>query len=162
QWSADVFDEFSGWFCGKTSPVQLFWHSFDLAVTRFSGRRAPAMPWADPVTAEAYSHEVVSFGFWAGDDATRFPAYYSYTAPEPPGLREQPIRPAPGAAWVEQRGGSLAVLPYDDVRTSGDPRATLLDFLQSTYEAGAGLAGWDLEDTRTDWCPILPIGDLRG
>jgi hypothetical protein len=162
QWSADVFEEFAGWFCGKTSPVQLFWHSFDLAVTRFSGRRAPALPDADSVTAEAYSHEAVSFGFWAGDDATRFPAYYSYTAPEPPGLRDQPIRPAPAASWVEQRGGSLAVLPYDDVRAAADPRSTLLEFLQSTYEAGAGLAGWDLDDTRTDWCPIVPIGDHRG
>lgn len=160
QWSADIFEEFAGWFCGKTSPVHVFWHSFDLAVTRFSGRRAPAMPGADPVTAEAYSHEAVSFGFWAGDRDTRFPAYYSYTAPEPAGLRDQPLRPAT-AGWVEQRGGSLAVLPYDDVRAAGDPRAALVDFLQSTYEAGAGLAGWDLPGTRTAWCPFIP-GGLRG
>jgi hypothetical protein len=153
QWSADVFEEFAGWFCGKTSPVHVFWHSFDLAVTRFSGRRAPAIEGADPVTAEAYSHEAVSFGFWAGDVDTRFPAYYSYTAPEPAGLRDQPLRPAAGR-WVEQRGGSLAVLPYDDVRSAGDPRNTLLEFLQSSYEAGASLGGWDLEDTRTDWCPF--------
>ena len=160
QWSADVFEEFSGWFCGKTSPVQVFWHSFDLAVTRFSGRRAPAIPGADPVTAEAYSHEVVSFGFWPGDENTRFPAYYSYTAPEPAGLRDQPLRPAP-ARWVEQKGGSLAVLPYDEVRAAADPRRTLLDFLQSTYEAGASLGDWDMAGTRTDWCPF-PIGDPRG
>ena len=87
--AADAFGEFSGRFSGKTSPVQLFWHSFDLAVTRF-GRRAPASEGADPVTAEAYSHEVVSFGFWAGDDRIPMPAFYSYTAPEPPGLVEQP------------------------------------------------------------------------
>ena len=161
QWSADVFEEFAGWFCGKTSPVHLFWHSFDLAVTRFSGRPAPAVPGADPVTAEAYSHEVVSFGFWAGDRDTSFPAYYSYTAPEPAGLRDQPLRPAGAATWVEQRGGSLALLPYDDVRAAADPQGTLLNFLQSTYEAGAGLAGWDLDGTRTDWCPFT-TGGPRG
>jgi hypothetical protein len=164
QWSADVFEEFAGWSCGKTSPVHLFWHSLDLAVTRFSGRRAPAAPGADPVTAEAYSHEVVSFGFWPGDDVNRFPAYYSYTAPEPAGLRAQPLRPA-SAAWVEQPGGSLAVLPYDDVRAAGDPRAALLDFLQSAYEAGASLGGWDMAGTATPWCPMFvtqPRGDHRG
>ena len=153
QWSADVFDEFAGWFSGKTSPVHLFWHSFDLAFARFSGRRAPAMPGADPVTAEAYSHEVVAFGFWPGDRVNQFPAFYSYTAPEPSGLRERPLRPA-AAGWIEQRGGSLAVLPYDAVRESSDPRADLLEFLQSAYEAGAPLAGWDLVATRSDWCPV--------
>jgi hypothetical protein len=158
QWSADTFDEFAGWFGGKTSPVHLFWHSFDLAVTRFSGQRAPAMEGVDAVTAEAYSHEVVSFGFWAGDRVHRFPAYYSYTAPEPAGLRDRPLRPS-NAAWVEQRGGSLAVLAYDVVRKNAHPRAALLDFLQSTYEAGASLAGWDLADTRTDWCPTTGHDD---
>ncbi len=83
QWSADVLEEFAGWYCGKSSPVHLFWHSFDLATSRFSGDRAEARPGVDPVTAEAYSHEVISFGFWAGDRVNRFPAYYSYTAPEP-------------------------------------------------------------------------------
>jgi hypothetical protein len=160
QWSADVFEEFAGWYCGKTSPVHLFWHSFDLAVTRFSGQPAPAMPDADPVTAQAYSHEVVSFGFWPGDRVTRFPAYYSYTAPEPPGLREQPLRPST-ARWVEQRGGSLALLPYDDVRAAADPRRAVLDFLQSTFEAGGSLGGWDVDTTRTDWCPV-PTGGSRG
>ncbi|HEV2761082.1 MAG TPA: DUF5996 family protein, partial [Acidimicrobiales bacterium] len=153
QWSADVFDEFAGWFSGKTSPVHVFWHSFDLAFARFSGRRAPAMPGADPVTAEAYSHEVVAFGFWPGDRVNQFPAFYSYTSPEPPGLRDRPLRPA-AAGWIEQRGGSLAVLPYDAVRGSSDPRAELLEFLQSAYEAGAALAGWDLVATRSDWCPV--------
>jgi hypothetical protein len=152
QWSADAFEVFAGWYGGKTSPVHLFWHSFDLAVTRFSGRRAPIAPGADPVTAQAYSHEVVSFGFWPGDRVTRFPAYYSYTAPEPAGLRDRSLRP-PAARWVEQRGGSLAVLAYGDVRAAADPQTALLDFLQSSYEAGGSQAGWDLATTRTDWCP---------
>jgi hypothetical protein len=150
-WTDDIFDEFSGWFCGKTSPVHMFWHSFDLAVTRFGGRRAPEIAGADPVTKEAYSHEVVSFGFWAGDDKVREPSYYSYTAPEPPGLREQPL-PEP-ARWAEQNGGSLALLPYDAVRTAPDPRATLLEFLQSAYEAGARLADWDENTLESSWCP---------
>ena len=92
-WVDTVLEEFSGWYCGKQSPVHLFWHSLDLAVTRFSGRRAPPRAGADPVTHEAYSHEVISFGFWAGDDNTHGPAFYSYTAPEPPGLTDQPLQP---------------------------------------------------------------------
>jgi hypothetical protein len=151
-WSDAVFEEFAGWSCGKTSPVHLFWHSLDLAVTRFSGRRAPALPDADGVTKEAYSHEVVSFGFWAGDERLQAPAYYSYTAPEPVGIRDQKLRPE-GAHWIELGAGSLAVLEYEAVRTSANPRATLLDFLQSTYVAGAGLAGWEVADLRSTWCP---------
>ena len=115
-WSDGVFEEFAGWFCGKTSPVHLFWHSLDLAVTRFGGKRAPALPDADAVTQEAYSHEVVSFGFWAGDANLREPAYYSYVAPEPPGLRDRSLQPE-RAAWVDQVTGSMALLPYDAVRT---------------------------------------------
>jgi hypothetical protein len=153
QWSADVFEEFAGWYCGKTSPVHVFWHSFDLATSRFSGKRAPAGPGVDPVTAEAYSHEIISFGFWAGDAIDPFPAYYSYTAPEPDGVREQVLRP-PAAGWQPYGNGSLAILRYDDVRSSPDPKATLLEFLQSAYEAGASLAGWDLADSATQWCPI--------
>lgn len=148
-WSDEVFEEFAGWFCGKTSPVHLFWHSLDLAVTRFGGKRAPVNPNADEVTREAYSHEVVSFGFWAGDQNVREPSYYSYTAPEPPGLRERPLRPD-AAQWTE----TLALLPYDAVRMSADPRATLLEFLESAYEAGADAAGWDRKDLETSWCPI--------
>lgn len=153
QWSTDVFEEFAGWYCAKSSPVHLFWHSFDLAVSRFSGKRAAAQPGADPVTAEAYTHEVISFGFWAGDRNNPFPAYYSYTAPEPADLREQPLYP-PTAAWVPFGNGSLAILRYEDVRSSIDPEATLLEFLQSAFEAGASLAGWDLADTATQWCPV--------
>jgi Family of unknown function (DUF5996) len=153
QWSADVLEEFAGWYCGKVSPVHVFWHSFDLATSRFSGKRAPAPAGVDPVTAEAYSHEIISFGFWAGDPVNRFPAYYSYTAPEPVGLSRQALRPAQ-ATWTSQGNGSLAILRYDDVRMAADPRAFLLEFLQSAYEAGAALAGWDLADTATQWCPV--------
>lgn len=161
-WTDAVFEEFAGWFCGKTSPVQLFWHSFDLAVTRFNGRRAPALPDADPVTREAYSHELVSFGFWPGDQNMREPAYYSYTAPEPPGLRETPLQPAE-AVWQEQGAGSLATLSYEAVRTASDPKKTLLAFLQSTYEAGAGAAGWDVGELSSSWCPPpKAIGELLG
>ena len=148
-WSDGVFEEFAGWFCGKTSPVHLFWHSFDLAVTRFGGKRAPALPDADAVTQEAYSHELISFGFWAGDQNVREPSYYSYTAPEPDGLRERPLRPD-SAVWTE----TLALLPYEAVRTAADPRAALLAFLESAYEAGAGAAGWDRKDLESSWCPI--------
>jgi hypothetical protein len=150
-WTDWVFEEFAGWFCGKTSPVELFWHSFDLAVTRFSGRRAPPLPDADLVTQEAYTHEVISFGFWPGDANVRAPTYYSYTAPEPPGLRDRPL--VDGAAWVEQGAGSLAVLPYEIVRNSTDPRRTLLAFLQSAYLAGAETAGWDIDDLMSAYCP---------
>src|SRR5713226_7512787 len=100
-WTDGVLEEFAGWYCGKTSPVHLFWHSFDLALTRFGGRRAPPLPDADPVTREAYSHEVVSFGFWAGDRNVREPTYYSYTAPEPADLRERPLHPEE-AFWTDQ------------------------------------------------------------
>jgi hypothetical protein len=156
QWSADVLEEFAGWYCGKSSPVHLFWHSFDLAMSRFSGRRAELRSQVDAVTAEAYSHEVISFGFWAGDRTNPFPAYYSYTAPEPPRLPEKPLLP-PEAAWAPQPNGSLAILRYDDVRSAPDPKSALLEFLQSAYEAGSSLAGWDLADTATQWCPIPTV-----
>ncbi len=140
-----VLARFRGGFAGKASPVHLFWHSFDLAHARYSGRRAPVAADADPVTAEAYSHEVIAFGFWPGDDRrTPFPAFYSYTAPEPEGLAGRPLEPA-AAAWRDTGSGSLAVLPYDAVRESPDPTGTLLAFFESAYLAGAQSAGWDLE-----------------
>jgi hypothetical protein len=148
-WSDAVFDEFSGWFNGKTSPVHLFWHGLDLAVTRFSGRLGPVLE-ADPVTQEAYSHEVISFGFWAGDDTVGDATYYSYTAPEPEGLREQPLS---CGEWIEYGSGSLAVLPYETVCNARDSRTTLLAFCQSAYEAGARLAGWDTSSFESKWCP---------
>jgi hypothetical protein len=153
-WIDWVFRDFAGWYCGKTSPVHVFWHSLDLALTRFSGRRAPASAEADPVTAEAYSHDAISFGFWPGDENTPYPAFYSYTAPEPDGLTEHEL--AGGARWTDTGNGSLAVLPYDDVRAAADPRQTLLDFLQSAYDAGTAAAGWSADELRSSWCPPLP------
>jgi hypothetical protein len=155
EWTDGVLEEFAGWYCGKTSPVHFFWHGFDLAVTRFGGAHAPALPGVDPVNQEAYSHEVVSFGFWAGDANVREPTYYSYTAPEPAGLREQPLHPME-ARWTEYGSGSLALLPYDAVRRASDPRAALLAFLESAYRAGAGLSGWDQAALASSWCPSPP------
>jgi hypothetical protein len=139
-----AFATFRSRFNGKASPAHVFWHSFDIAHTRFSGRRAPPIEGADPVTAEAYSHELISFGWWPGDDRTTpYPAFYSYAAPEPAGLRDQPLAGA-GAAWQDVGTGSLAVLPYDDIRTAADPAAELLEFYDSVYRAGATAAGWDV------------------
>jgi hypothetical protein len=155
--TARVFEEFAGWFAGKTSPVHLFWHGMDLAVTRFSGRRAPPMPTADPVSREAYSHEVISFGFWAGDSSWPAPCYYSYTAPEPAGLAEQPLEPEQ-AFWAETGSSHQARLWYEDVRAAESPRLALLRFLQSAYEAGARTAGWRMEDFASSWAP--PAGEV--
>jgi len=146
---------FSGWFAGKSSPVHLFWHSLDLALTRFSGRRAPEMPGADRVTREAYSHEVISFGFWTGDAAVPAPAFYSYTAPEPAGLALAPLDP-PAAAWAPRNGSHLALLMYDDVRTSASPKAAVLAFFESAYQAGAAVAGWDVPALRSSFAPAPP------
>jgi Family of unknown function (DUF5996) len=143
-----VFEEFAGWFCGKTSPVHLFWHSLDLAVTRFGGARAPAMPTAGAVTREGYSHELVSFGFWAGDANLREASYYADASPAPDGLRDRPLRPDE-AKW----GDSLALLSYEVVRNAPEPRATLLSFLESVYEAGADGLGWDRAELASPWGP---------
>jgi Family of unknown function (DUF5996) len=121
RWVDWTFQEFAGWFCGKTSPVHLLWHGFDLAVTRFSSARAPENRNADLVTREAYSHELISFGFWPGDQKVREPMFYSYTAPEPAGLAEQRLRPG-AASWQQPFGqGHLALLPYEALRTSNEP-----------------------------------------
>lgn len=140
-----VFKQFRTSFLGKTSPVHFFWGSFDLAVTRFSGRKAPlyggAVPGLAPaVMQEAYSHEVSSAGFWPGGSGVDQPCFYSYAYPEPPGFRAMKVRPSQ-AAFSEQL--SLYLLPYDAVRTASDPDAALLDFMQSTYEAAALTAEWD-------------------
>jgi len=138
--SADVFARYASGFTGKASPVQLFWHSFDLATARFSGREAPPREGANLVERRAYSHEVISCGFWPGDEATRFPAYYTYTAPQPPGLEAVPLH---GGSWVPLPSGThLGVLPYDDVRNAADPGDALLAFLRSAYDAGARTARW--------------------
>ena len=142
-----VLEEFAGRTSAKTSPVHHFWHGFDLAVTRFSDRRVQHPQNVDPVTREAYSHEVISSGFWFGDANVPEPAFYGYTAPEPAGLTEEPLRPDT-ARWIDSRGAHLALLRYDDARASGDPRATVLDFYESAYVAGATRAGWDLERVR--------------
>jgi Family of unknown function (DUF5996) len=147
-----VFEEFRSRFIGKCSPVHFFWGSFDLAVTRFSGRRAPEREGADSITREAYSHEVISHGFWPGqrasgpversesDGTIHTPAFYSYTAPEPPGLKEARIRPQ--QAFYSQQLKEFILL-YDGVRSADSPEAVLMSFLQSTYDAGADLAKWD-------------------
>ncbi|GAA4603073.1 DUF5996 family protein [Actinoallomurus liliacearum] len=138
-----VLEEFAGRYSGKVSPVHHFWHTFDIAYTRFSDRVIDQPADVDPVTREAYSREVISFGFWFGDDSFPAPAFYSYTAPEPEGLHAEPLQPA-AAGWIAQRGSHLAVLPYDDARAEPDPRATVLAFYESAYQAGARRAGWDI------------------
>ena len=135
-----VFEEFRSRFIGKCSPVHFFWGSFDLAVTRFSGRPAPPKPDADPITREAYSHEVISHGFWPGSGPITAPAFYSYTAPEPEGLAEASVRPE--KAFYHQEMKEF-LLYYEDMRQSASPENALMEFLQSTYEAGAQLANWD-------------------
>jgi hypothetical protein len=135
-----VLKEFRGGFIGKASPVHFFWGSFDLAVTRFSGRRAPAMPQADSITREGYSHEVSSVGWWPGDASTKYPAFYAYAAPEPEDFGGSPVRPA--AAFYDAAASQFR-LKYDDVRSAASPREALLEFCQSTYEAAATLAQWN-------------------
>ena len=135
-----MFNEFRAEFIGKASPVHFFWGSFDLAASRFSGRRAPERPGADSITREAYSHEVSSVGFWPGSGSIPEPAFYSYTAPEPPGFSQAPVRPS---ATFYDAGFKEFILKYDDVRNSKSPTAALLDFCESTYEAGANLGKWD-------------------
>ena len=134
-----VFKEFRSRFIGKCSPVHFFWGSFDLAVSRFSGRPAPGRPGADAITREAYSHEVISHGFWPGGNGVEA-AFYSYTAPAPDGLDKAQIRPAKAFYSSEM---SEFLFMYDDMRQADSPDEALLDFCQSTYEAGADLAKWD-------------------
>src|SRR5256712_5070356 len=127
-----VLTEFRSRFIGKVSPVHFFWGSFDLAVTRFSGRRAAERPDADPITKEAYSHEVISVGFWPGDgEVVKDAAFYAYAAPEPAGFQERRVRPAKAFYSTEK---SEFFLMYDDVRSSDTPGQLLLEFCQSTYE----------------------------
>ena len=137
-----VMERYRSPFLGKSSPVHFFWGSFDLALTFFSGRRAPERPEADRMTREAYSHEVISCGFWPGDDRFPDPAFYAYTSPGPPGLPTASIRPQE-AFYSHELG--LFLLLYDDMRSASSPELALLEFFQSTYEAGARLAQWDRE-----------------
>jgi hypothetical protein len=134
-----VLQEFAGWYAGKSSPVQMFWHSFDLAHSRF---------WRNAGGAE----QEMAFGFWPGDDITPAPTFYAYAAPEPQGLARQPLRPDT-AMWFVQPSGATAHLPYEAVRQAHDPHGAVLDFFHSAYEAGAGLHHWDAATLATSWAP---------
>ncbi len=150
-----ILKEFRAGFIGKDSPVHFFWGTFDLAATRYSGRTAPPRPDADRITRESYSHEEISAGWWPGDDNVPQAAFYCYAAPEPAGFRRATVRPA--TAFYNEGLGEF-LLMYDDARLAPDPRAAVLDFLQSTYEAGAALGGWDrsaLERPR-GWASAAP------
>ncbi|NGZ61145.1 MAG: hypothetical protein CV081_11685 [Nitrospira sp. LK265] len=150
-----VFKEFRAKFIGKCSPVHFFWGSFDMAVTRFSGRTAPPHPGGVPhlpdvVAREAYSHEVSSCGFWPGGGPIPYPVYYSYAYPAPDGFKDARVRPS--AAFYSADLGEF-LLPYDEVRKAGKPDTVLLDFLRSTYEAAADLAKWDRPALERDKLP---------
>lgn len=151
--SARVLGEFRARFTGKSSPVHLFWGAMDLAVTRFSGRKAPPHPGGIPnlpdwITREAYSHEVSSAGFWPGSAAYPEPIYYAYASPTPEGYPAHPVRPT-AARWESEL--SEFVLPYEAVRTAASPEDELLSFLESTYAMAADLAAWDRE--ALEWGP---------
>jgi hypothetical protein len=135
-----IFKQFRSRYVGKSSPVHFFWGSFDLAVTRFSGRRAPQKEGVDPITREAYSHEVASCGFWPGDRRFKNASYYAYSAPSPPGLDGEVVRPQ-AAYWDRQLGEFI--FKYEDARATPAPDQAVLEFCQSAYEAGAKLAQWD-------------------
>ncbi len=146
--------EFRSSFVGKCSPVHFFWGSFDLAVTRFSGRRAPERAGADPVTKEAYSHECSSAGWWPGGGPVDDAAFYAYTAPAPAGLEDVQVRPV--EAYYNKEAGEFILL-YQNVRRAPSPEKALMEFLQSTYEAGANLAQWpraELERRRESGVPL--------
>lgn len=154
-----VFKRFRTAFLGKSSPAHLFWGSFDLAVTRFSGRPAPRHPGGipnlpDSVTREAYSHEVSSAGFWPGGGPVDYAAYYAYAYPTPAGFSECSVRPR--EAFFHKDAGEF-ILPYEVVRTAADPEVTLLEFLQSTYEAAADTGGWDRAALECEiGAPLIP------
>jgi hypothetical protein len=141
--SDTLFKRFRARFIGKSSPVHFFWGSFDLAVTRFSGRPAPPRPGADSITREAYSHEVISAGFWPGNGGFGTPAFYCYAAPEPPGLAMERIRPTQAAYNTAVKE---FILLYDDVRKAQSPDDAVMDFLQSSFEAAANLAQWNRKE----------------
>jgi hypothetical protein len=137
-----ILDEFSAAFSGKVSPVQVFWHTFDIATQRYSARQIPTPEGMDEATRESYSREQISSGFWFGDPDTPEPTFYSYTYPEPQGIEGKSLHPAP-ARWVLARGSHTAYYSYDEARRSDDPVGCALAFYESAYEAGAELAGWD-------------------
>ncbi|MEV4515532.1 DUF5996 family protein [Dactylosporangium sp. NPDC049525] len=156
-----ILDEFRARFTGKASPVQFYWGSFDLATTRYSGRPAEPPPGADTITRFSYTAEQSTVGFWPGGtwlngERVEQPVFFAYNYPEPPGIRDQPI--APAAARFDAGLGEC-ILSYDDVRTSADPRQAILDFAQSTYEAGARLQQWPREEL--EWTPPMPPSHRR-
>jgi hypothetical protein len=142
-----IFQKFLGRFNGKSTPPQLFWHHMDLAMARFSGKKAPEKEGAGIVEREAYSHELIAFGFWAGDQKVRAPAFYGYASPSPEGLYDEPLAPEE-AAWKAEAG--MALMMYDDIRESRKAESKILDFLESVYQAAAKRAGWDIGGFKLD------------
>lgn len=143
-WADSLLKEFSGRFYGKTSPVHLYWHSMDLAVTRFSGKKVPDVHEVGRLSdKDAYSHECISFGFWPGDDHIQEPAFYSYTFPAPEALEDEALYPSE-ANWIMNNGSPMAIYTLADLRKTENPRLSLLEFLESAYQAGANLAGWPI------------------
>ncbi|MEL6356101.1 MAG: DUF5996 family protein [Bacteroidota bacterium] len=146
RWNHAVFQEFSGRFYGKSCPVHIYWHHLDIVVTRFSGKKLPPMEnTARTLEKDTYSHEQISFGFWVGDDQVREPMYYAYTYPSPAGIDQEVLSPAT-AKWVDSNGSPMALLRYADVKASPNPKQTVLDFLESAYQAGAKRGNWPIED----------------
>jgi len=146
-----VLEQFRCGFIGKCSPVHFFWGAFDIAVTRFSGRRAPERPGADAVTRESYSHEVISHGFWPGSGAVTEPSFYGYAAPEPAGFKTAAVRPR--AAFYSTDFNEF-ILPYEAVRTSSSPDDDLTAFLTTTYDAAATLGGWNRDELERKELPV--------
>ncbi|KEO75527.1 DUF5996 family protein [Anditalea andensis] len=144
-WTHNCFSVFEGRFYGKTSPVQLFWHHMDLAVTRFSGKRVTENNMKGSVDREAYSHENISFGFWPGDEKVKEPGYYAYTYPSPSGLINETLSPEE-AVWVDNNGSPMAFLSYHELIKRKDPEKSLLAFMESAYLAGAVLSGWNIQE----------------
>ncbi len=146
QWNNSILNEFSGRFYGKSCPVHIYWHHLDLVVTRFSGKKLPPMDASARVLEkDSYSHEQISFGFWAGDAKVREPMYYSYTYPSPKGIDEEVLQPIE-ATWQDSNGSPMALLSYETVKNASNPRKTVLDFLESAYQAGAKRANWNIEE----------------
>jgi hypothetical protein len=146
-----VLEQFRCGFIGKCSPVHFFWGGFDVAVTRFSGRRAPERPGADAVTRESYSHEVISHGFWPGSGPVHEPSFYGYAAPEPAGFKTAVVQPR--AAFYNTDFNEF-ILPYEAVRSSGSPDDDLTAFLRTTYDAGATLGGWNRDELERKELPV--------
>jgi hypothetical protein len=140
-----AMQEFSGRFLGKTCPVHIYWHHLDLTVTRFCGKSVGLWPGASKVEAESYNQEVISFGFWPGDKDVRGAAFYSYTYPAPKGIDEEELTPG-AAKWVQQNGSPMAILMYDDLRALPNPTETLMEFMESAYQAGIAHAKWPAKD----------------